>query len=135
MNLPRSVREYCKGVLKEHKTTQKMYEELKEDIIHAKNRSISGMPVHYNNESMTESKAIQLINDRQLMFLEKRMVAVEETLKEIPPISLSILILLYLDNTHKVEGAMMKLNIGSKKTFYRYHDEGLRCLARRLMVY
>lgn len=106
---------------------------LHEEIEESSPAPPDGMPRGSTTSNPTESKAIRLMSSRTIIYLDRRLGAIERVVSRYCDNEemMKLIRLRYIDNTHTAFGVMREVNI-SQKTFYRWRRELMEDLANEL---
>ena len=124
---------YLENELRHYHKNRKELAAMYEDIEESSPSPPNGMPRGNGTSNPTESKAIRLMSTRAIIYLERRLNAIETVLKRYNENSemAKMIQMLYFDQTHTAFGVIGKLHI-SQKTFYRWRRELMEDLANEI---
>jgi RinA family phage transcriptional activator len=124
---------YLENELRYYHKNRETLEELHEEIEESSPGPPDGMPRGNSTSNPTESKAIRLISSRTIIYLERRLNAIERVIDRYRGNEgmTNLIRMMYLENTHTAFGVCKVLHI-SQKTFYRWRRELMEDLANEL---
>lgn len=124
---------YLENELYHYKDNKKELALMHEEIEEASPSPPDGMPRGNMTSNPTESKAIRLMSSRTIIFLERRLNAIERVINRYKDNAdmINLIRLAYLERTHTPFGVMAELHI-SQTTFYRWRREIMEDLGNEL---
>ena len=124
---------YLENELRHYHKNRKDLAAMYEDIEESSPSPPDGMPRGNGASNPTESKAIRIMSTRAIIYLERRLNAIETVLKRYNENSevAKMVQMMYFDQTHTAFGVMGTLHI-SQKTFYRRRRELMEDLANEI---
>lgn len=132
--IPRHIFRYIEGELYDYPINYKKLIALKSDYYNSTPQG-DGSGIRGNSQaSMTESKVMQILNDREVQRLERSVRALEDVIDTLSPDEMKLLNLKYFRNTHTNEGVRLELHIASTRTYYTLKNNIIRKIAVRYGV-
>ena len=130
--LPRHIKLTVEGELRSYKGYKKQIDILKDDIIHAGNRAISGMPIYHSGESQTENKGFRLATDAKIAHLEYVVHTIERVYDSLPEVEQEIVRKYYFESSLNDYGMRSALFMGRKDLYYEHKKRIIMLFAQAL---